>query len=159
MNDRRYGMPEGIQAALSRFLQKLGKPEQVLLTQLWQHWAMVMGPELNALTWPLGHKKGVLIVGGEDAMSVQEISFMSEEILERVNAFMGQAFFTTVRAQLSFDKSPLDITVQHFSQTMQRTRPPNIHKGSPLSGKYLKDMPAHSAVARCYARYIQINSQ
>ncbi len=142
--------PENIRLALERFLKRIGKPEQVLLTRLWQHWDMVMGPDIACLAWPLGSKNGVLLVGGEDAMSMQEISYMHHEILERANAFMGSAFFSAVKVRLSLDKTPLHEAV--LPRAIHK-----VHLGPPqkLSGKYLASMPSDSPVARCYARYVQ----
>ncbi len=129
----------------------MGKPEQALLTKLWQHWDMAMGEYLSNLAWPLGYKDGVLFVGGEDAISVQELSFMSMEILERANAFMERDFFKSVKVRLNLDKKPLHEVVK--AQNIPSS-PPFAH-GPKLSGKYLQDMPSDSPVARCYASFVQ----
>ncbi len=144
--------PESIRIALERFLTRIGKPEQVLLTRLWQHWAMVMGDEITSLAWPLGSKNRTLIVGGEDAMSMQEISYMHHEILERANAFMGNEYFTDVKVRLSLDKTPLDMA--SLPRTIERV---HLTSSVKLSGKYLDSMPEDSPVARCYALYVEKN--
>ncbi len=149
------GRPEEIQAVLDRCLQGLGKPEHALLTKLWQHWDMVMGDEISALAWPLGYKDGVLHVGGEDAISVQELSFMSTEMLERANAFMEKNFFTAVRVRLSLDKTPLHEVVKRAGPKHE----PLVLREAGLSGKYLEDMDNSSPVARCYARFVQVSKQ
>ncbi len=142
--------PESLRLTLEKYLSRIGKPEQVLLTRLWQHWSMVMGPEISSLAWPLGSKNNILLLGGEDAMSIQEISYMHHEILERANAFMGKEYFSTVKVRLSLDKTPLN-----EAATPKKTKRVQLSSPVVLSGKYLKDMPADSPVARCYARYVQ----
>ncbi len=143
--------PMNIQQLLESCMQKLGKPEQALLTKLWQHWDMVMGEYLASIAWPLGYKDGVLLVGGEDATSVQELSFMSMEILERANAFMEKDFFTDVKVRLSLDKTPLHEVVK----IQNNVEPLPFVKGPKLSGKYLNEMPSDSPLASCYAKYVE----
>ncbi len=148
----KLGRPEEVTHVLKRCLQGLGRPENIMLTRLWEHWGMVMGEEISALGSPLGAKNGVLFVGAEDGMSVQDLSYMSCEILERANAFMESEFFKDVKVRLSLDKENLQDVVQKHSvtYTVQRLE----IEGEKLSGEYLKDMDKESAVARCYARFI-----
>lgn len=154
MKRRGRGKLEDAGALLDALLRRLGKPEQAMLTRLWQHWSMVMGPDLAGLAWPLGHRNGALLVGGEDAMAMQELSLMADEILERANAFMGERFFATVKVSLALGKNPLDTAL-----APPRATPPLLESGPPLSGAYLASMPADSAVARAYARYVALNAQ
>ncbi len=120
-----------------------------MLNRLWQHWDMVMGPDIAPLAWPLGSKNTILLLGGEDAMSMQDISYMHHEILERANAFMGSDYFTAIKVRLCLDKTPLDKVVQ--ARTLPAVELPTIS----LSGKYLEHMPKDSSIAQCYARYVQ----
>ena len=91
-------------------------PHKARLARLWLNWSMAMGPELAPLAWPLGERNGVLLVGGEDAMIMQELTLMREEILERANAFMGERFFTDVHVSLSLGKRPLDSLMPRRNQ-------------------------------------------
>ncbi len=151
---RRFGKAEDATNILERFLLQLGKPEQRMLTRLWEHWEMVMGPEISSIACPLGQKDGVLFVGGEDTMSVQELSYMHDEILERANTFMNSNFFVRVKVRLALDKNPL-----HIISARLETKRVHTEFGPPLSGKYLKDMDPDSAVAKCYARFVAFNNE
>ncbi len=151
---RLFGKAEEITNVIERYLHRLGKPEQIILTRLWQHWDMVMGPEIAALAWPLGHKEGTLFVGGEDAMSVQELTYMHDEIIERANTFMDSNFFVSVKVRLSLDKTPLD-AASHIPKPQRK----HVSFGKTLSGKYLKNMDPDSAVAQCYARFVTFNNE
>lgn len=82
-------------------------------------------------------------------MAMQELSLQSGEILERVNAFMDEGFFTEVKVSLSLGKNPLDSAA---AVPVARVRP-LPERGPAPSGQYLGDMDAHSAVARCYALF------
>ena len=150
-HNRKYGMPEALRPTLEAFLRRAGKPEQLLLTRLWQHWDLVMGAELSGLAWPLGERNRILLVGGEDAMAMQELSLLSHEILERANAFMEKDYFTGVKVSLSLGKAALDRVSHAAHSPPGRVR---LEEGARLQGQYLRDMPADSAVARCYAAFV-----
>lgn len=82
-------------------------------------------------------------------MSMQELSLQSGEILERVNAFMEEAFFSEVRVSLALGKNPLDSVM---AVPAPRVRP-MLECGQAPSGMYLESMDRQSVVARCYARF------
>ncbi|MDR3319761.1 MAG: DUF721 domain-containing protein [Desulfovibrio sp.] len=93
---------------LDDVLRILGaSPERARLVQLWNNWGMVMGP-LASLALPLGTRGDMLLLGAPDSMALQEIHLQSEEILERVNAFMDGPLFAAVNLSLCFDKTILD---------------------------------------------------
>jgi len=140
-----------INAVFTRF----DSADQILLVHLWQNWTVVMGHELENLVFPLGHKKTTLNVGGEDSVSLQEISMQRSEILERVNAFMEKDFFTDLKVSLLFGKTPLDIVAAHKNECLAITKINLI----PLStGKYLESMNPDSAVAKCYAKFCSLKN-
>lgn len=143
--------PQPVNRVLDQWMTAIGKPEQARLIRLWQNWPMVMGPELASMAWPLGHRNRVLLVGGEDAMSMQELSLQSGEILERVNAFMDESFFSEVRVSLALGKNPLDSAM---AVPAPRVRP-MLERGVAPSGVYLDVMDSRSSVARCYALFAQ----
>ncbi len=151
----KLGRPEEVQLVLERCLQRLGKPEHFLLTRLWEHWEMVMGEHICALASPIGYKDGTLFVGGEDAMAVQELTFLSVEILERANAFMEKDFFKEVKARLNLDKASLDEVVKVAKPTLE----PLVLRRGDVTGKYLKNMDSDSPVARCYQRFAKASKE
>ncbi len=145
------GRPEEVKPVLERYLRKWGKPGNALIIELWQHWHMVMGDEIASIANPLGYDGGILLIGAEDAMSAQDLSYMTYEILERANAFMEREFFKTVRVSLNLGQTALSEAVKF--QGMNYT-PPKA-PAPKLNGKYLQNMTNDSAVARCYARYVE----
>lgn len=148
MQQRREGRAHAAGTVLDALLAALGKPEQARLARLWQNWTMVMGPEIAPLAWPLGHRNGTLLVGGEDAMVMQELSMLVGEMLERANAFMDGQFFTEVKVSLALGKTPLDAVA---GPSEPRAAPvPEIPRPT---GSRLEEMDPRSPVARCYARF------
>jgi len=125
-------------------------PHKLRLARLWQNWNMAMGPELAPLAWPLGERKGVLLIGGEDAMVMQELAMMRHEILERANAFMDENFFTDVHVSLSLGKNPLD----GLTPPPSRGRAPQILPR--LDGSALRGFDPDSSAARCYAAFLDL---
>jgi hypothetical protein len=125
-------------------------PHKARLARLWQHWSMAMGPELAPLAWPLGERKGVLLVGGEDAMVMQELAMMRDEISERANAFMDEHFFTDLRISLSMGKRPLD----GLAPLPARRRAPQLIPQ--LDGSALRGADPDSPAARCYAAFLEL---
>ncbi|QCC84325.1 DUF721 domain-containing protein [Desulfovibrio desulfuricans] len=125
------------------------------LQQLWLNWAMVMGPELAPLARPMGHHRDLLLIGAEDAMLAQELHLLAGEMLERVNAFMEQPFFTAIKVTLLMGKAGLDKTAASKAAPAgsaprpKRPEPPNAH------GLYLEAMDPSSPVARAYARFVR----
>ena len=122
------------------------------LQQLWLNWEMVMGPDLAPLARPMGHHHDLLLIGAEDAMLAQELHLMAEEILERVNAFMEQPFFSAIKVSLLMGKAGLDKTAvpKHTAAQVPKPAKPEPPKAH---GLYLEAMDPTSPVARAYARF------
>lgn len=160
---QKTSQPATADSVLSAVLQALGGgPERARLCRLWQNWSMVMGPELAPLTLPLGHHKDLLLIGAEDAMLVQELHLLSNEILERVNAFMESPFFSAVKVSLTLDKTVLAGGAPRsgaggpalpLSDPEAARRAVLAADAARLSGNFLARMDPASPVARCYARF------
>ena len=141
-----------VREKLDSVLAALGTGEKAMLTRLWQNWDMVMGPELAPLAWPLGARNDILVVGGEDNLALQELSFMTPEILERVNAIMDAPVFGRVELQLVMGRRPLDQPPDMQPRTRVRPAPPM----PPGLGGPLREMRPDSPVTRCYLAYLKM---
>lgn len=154
------GAGTSLREALLGLLQSMGgTPERAGLQSLWDNWEMVLGPELAAIAQPLGHHgdgKGAsaggrpaLLLGAEDAMLLQELRFRGEEVLERVNGFLGQAYFCEVKVSL-----PLGCSAPVRSREPAAVPAQEQAGEEPAaSGVFLSGMDGNSPVARCYARF------
>jgi len=135
---------EAVECLLRRY------PRKARLARLWQNWSMVMGPELAPLAKPLGERKSVLLVGGEDAMVMQELVMMRDEILERANAFMDDRFFTDMHVGLSLGKRPLG----GLTPLLRGQSPKILPK---LNGSALREAAdPDSPAVRCYAAFLDL---
>lgn len=158
--DDKYAKPaqSALQAAFSRYDTKGG----LRLVRLWQNWSMVMGPELEPLAFPLGHREGTILIGCEDSPALQELHYYGPEILERVNAFMDEPFFDKVRVELLLGRTPLNILAQHAAE--QSTAPSHPMTPVPFErpeklGGLLGIMDPATPIGRCYWTYVASRSR
>lgn len=141
--------------ALASFLSARDGGEHVHLTRLWEHWAMVLGPNLAALAVPLGHRKDVLLIAAEDSMAAQEIAMQAGEVLERVNAFMNSPYFSRIQVELVMGRQDLSRSGQQ-----QRPVPPVIALRKPCNlGGLTGKLDPSSPVSRCYDAYLRYFSR
>ncbi len=134
---------------LNRLAALVGCPEQGLLVELWRNWSVVMGEEIASICLPLGHKEHRLEVGCEDSMALQELSYLRMEIMDRVNSFMEQAYFTDVKITLVLDRKAL--WEQGRVGQPVAPAPPPVEPA--CEGTYLSEMDPDSPVARAYRAF------
>lgn len=153
--------------ALRALLESMGgTPERAGLQRLWDNWESALGAELAALAMPLGHRAArpsaraggregaTLLLGAEDAMLMQELRFRGDEILARVNAFLGRPYFSAVQVSLPLGRSAPERSRQQRAAAAVMQEP--VKKGTPSPrGIFLDAMNPDSPVARCYARFVQ----
>ncbi|MGN0009325.1 MAG: DUF721 domain-containing protein [Desulfovibrionaceae bacterium] len=146
---RRCKHPWAARILLENVLRGMGMRDQSALRPLWEHWDMAMGP-LAGMAWPLGHRERTLLIGGEDAMMLQELHFLKAEILERANGFLGRKYFLDAHVSLLLGRRPLNVPpAPPAPQRRHRQELP------PPSGKYLAQMDPASPVTRAYARFVR----
>ena len=137
---------------LGTLLSALGNSEKAMLSRLWQNWEMVMGPEIAPLASPLGARESVLVIGGEDNLVLQDLSYMKEEMLERANAFMDAPVFQRIDLQLLMGRNPLDLPPDIYPSFRERPVPERpLRLGGPL-----EKMDPESPVTRAYLAYLHM---
>lgn len=140
--------------ALREVASALDRGGSLDLLRLWEHWEMVMGPELAELAFPLGHRKDVLVVGVEDHLAQQEVSFQTAEILERVNAFLDAPRFSGVQLSLMQGRPRLDSEIAPRFPVVrgaELVQPPAPEKVGGLLGAFDPDSP----LGRCYRSFVK----
>ena len=147
--NRRRNSTAHIGADLSGWLAARGmRPQQTLLSQLWRNWDIVMGPDIAPIAHPLGHRNGILLIGGEDSCALQELSYAVPEILERVNAFMDEEFFLKVELHLLMGKDSLQrVCITEAPELPRPQRPSRLGKAR---------LPTDSPLASAYAAYVRM---
>ena len=140
-----------ITEALTDFLDKRNAAERFHQVRLWEHWEMVMGPELASLGSPLGQRKDTLLIGAHDPMAAQELVMQAGEILERANAFMDRPCFTRVQVELMMGRGDLSLHKPRMQPAPPKYELPKPENLGGLSGT----LDPASPVARCYEAYLQ----
>ena len=141
---------ESVNNLLNKFFQR-NDPEgrHYLFTKICENWPRVVGAEFADLACPVGRKKHTLILGARDSIIIQELTFQQEELLKRINDFCGVVLFDNLRIELLMGRTPLDMPlVQNTSEKLEPRRPEQL-------GGLLDAFPEGSAIARCYAKYVE----
>lgn len=127
-----------------------GSPERGRLSQLWVNWRQALGEELAAMATPLGSRGRILLIRAEDAMQMQELHFLCEDLLARVNGFLGSEYFASVRLTL-FGNGKI-CRVEEIRMQPEKKKP---YENARLTGQFLAMMDKKSPVAACYARFVR----
>lgn len=86
-------------------LEKMGGNHgRYRLARLWANWREVLGAALADQILACGHKGALLVLVVAGPPQMQELSFQSAEILEKVNKFLEQEYFTGIRFRQSLRK-------------------------------------------------------
>lgn len=136
---------------LERFFARHQGKGNLRILHLWINWDMVMGEELHTLAFPLGTGDGVLVIGADDSMVLSELSYYTDEILDRVNAFMDEPYFKKVRLELIGPRTPLN-------QQHQEQRPPKRPPARPRPenvGALMDRFDPDTPVGRAYRSYVR----
>jgi len=142
---------------VDNFLSRHPKGKASTLVELWRHWEMVMGAGLASLAFPLGTRGDVLLIGAENNFALQELSFLSSEILERANAFMEKEFFSKVEFGLLQGRATLDTALPRIDEENETAYLP-VHRpvSKPAPGALGKlDIVGDSPLGKIYWKYVK----
>ncbi len=121
--------PKALPNIVDIVLEKKGRTEeQKKIFELYNHWDMVLS-DYESLAYPLGHKGTTLFIGAEDNYALSDLIYAQNEILELVNAFMGEEYFKKVEMYLLQGKQVLnaiDFDNGHKKQELELIRPENL---------------------------------
>jgi hypothetical protein len=147
MHRKQHSIP--IASALHRFLKEQNGSDNLSLARLWEQWDTLLGPDITDLICPLGHTKDTLLLGAEDAIVIHEFTYFSQQILERVNGFLGREVFQHIHIELLKGRTPLNKKLLTESGSYPNPSKPE-HLGQP--GTLPDD---GSPVARAYKAYVR----
>ena len=148
--------PEAAEAAelIRNFLGRSRQGRDLTLVELWRHWDTVLGPGLSALALPVGHKDATLLIAAEDHLVMQELSFLTPEILDRVNAFLEEERFQEVRLSLLGKRRPLNAPPREKKTARKAPGHPFAPDPKKL-GDLWDSMDPDTPLGRCYRAYEQ----
>ncbi len=101
---------------------------------------------------PIGSKGTTLFIGVEDSILMQELSFYSSDILEKINKFFGNQPFDKIKYKLLEDRTPLDIVVKELREKRSKY---NVYIPNKV-GKLINTIPENNPVYRAYKSYIKL---
>lgn len=147
---KRLEKPISVADGIFPLLAKMGySPARGRLAELWASWAEVVGEDLAEVATPLGTRGAELLVGAENSMHMMELYYVTDEIRDKVNNFLGSAYFEEVFISLNTDGRNCLL-----AEKISLEQAPGKKEFRPtVSGKYLKQMDPDSPVARCYALF------
>lgn len=148
--------PEALEFSglVGAFLQRSARGRDLVLLELWRHWDTVLGAGLAGLALPVGHRETTLLVAAEDNLIMQELSFLTPEILERVNAFLEEDRFQEVRLSLLGKQRPLNAPLRKSRPLQKVAQHPFAPDPKNLGGLW-DSMDPQTPLGRCYRAYVK----
>ena len=148
--------PEALELSglVGAFLQRTARGRDLTLLELWRHWDTVLGPNLAGLALPLGHREATLLVAAEDHLIMQELSFLTPEILERVNAFLEEDRFQAVQLSLLGKRRPLNAAPRRV-RPLRKVAPHPFAPDPKRLGALWDSMDPETPLGRCYRAYVR----
>ncbi len=135
--------------AAAKLLRRLGAGDELKFLRLWRHWGGVLG-ELAPEARPMERRGATLVLGVQNSIAGQELSYFQPQILQRVNGFLGEECFDKVIFELLRGRVPLDVE-RPRPKPPSRPEPPRPEQLGGLGGLAEADTPA----GRAYRAYIR----
>ena len=104
-----------LKTILGTMLRTIDSPQQREQFRVWDIWEGVVGPQIAGKTRPEALRNGVLVVSVTSSVWMQELSFMKQKILDRINQTLAPGTIREIRFKLgdiqqagaSCDEEPL----------------------------------------------------
>lgn len=74
--------------------------DQFLRWRLWQQWSEVVGPTISSQCRPVGFDNGTLLVWVEHSVYIQQLNFITKELTNKVNTYVGRPWIKRIRFTL-----------------------------------------------------------
>ena len=99
---RRQGRLSCTSDVLQSLLQDGKSPlaKGFLRWRVWKEWPTVVGQEIARHTEPVDYRQGVLYVWVKNSTRMQEVSFLSRQIISKINEFVGRKWVIRIRYTL-----------------------------------------------------------
>lgn len=96
---KRRSEPESMGEAVLEALEGMGLTEQARVFQIARVWEQAVGPQIAARTAPYGFNRGVLIVKTATAAWQNELVFLKDSLIRRINEALGKPMVKDIKAQ------------------------------------------------------------
>lgn len=85
---------------------KLPISDQYLRWQIWYKWPEVIGAELSEQCEPVDFFKGKLTIWVEHSVFIQQLNFIKDSMVDKINAYVGKPWVTSIAFTLNRKKVP-----------------------------------------------------
>ena len=89
-----------LKTILGTMLRTMDSPPQREQFRVWDIWEEVVGPQIAGKTRPEALRNGVLVVSVTSSVWMQELSFMKQKILDRINQTLAPGTIREIRFKL-----------------------------------------------------------
>ena len=89
-----------LKTILGTMLRTMDSPQQREQFRVWDIWEGVVGPQIAGKTRPEALRNGVLVVSVTSSVWMQELSFMKQKILDRINQTLAPGTIREIRFKL-----------------------------------------------------------
>lgn len=143
---------KSLASALESFVSWKHLGREMDVARIWRNWPDIIGPRVAEMARPLGRRRTALIIGVEDSLVMQELTFFSEQIRERIGEFLGWQPFDKVKFELLEDRTPLnEVQLRHEARLPEQQLPEAEEIGS-----LLDVLPSDSKFRSCYEAYVRM---
>lgn len=120
-----------------------------ILFPLWKEWNNVIEESIATYIYPIGTKKRTLLVGTRDSSSFQEIHYYKQILIDSINTFLKQDYFTDVLVQYNTELPSLAIQAQkeHIPSKKCTFQQHSIQQTI---------LPSTSIVAKAYSAFLSV---
>jgi len=116
----RKGQLTGSSSVLKDLLETGILSDQFTRWKLWRKWPEIVGQTLAQNTDPVGYYRRTLVVWVKNASWLQQLSFASDPIKEKVNAFLGKEWIYRVRFTIQKNEGPHREKVKRLFDSLER---------------------------------------
>ncbi|HOO55547.1 MAG TPA: DUF721 domain-containing protein [bacterium] len=100
----RKGQLKGISRVIEQIREQYRFDEKREYSEAVKDWENIVGPDLAKHTKPIKIENGSLVIGVEGSAWSQEISFMKNAILQKINTRLGRRFLKSVKTRILDEK-------------------------------------------------------
>ncbi|MBF0491768.1 MAG: DUF721 domain-containing protein [Deltaproteobacteria bacterium] len=101
---RKNQKPEGIASLLSKTLKGLNLESKLKRHSVWSHWDKIVGKTIAEKAWPSRLMEDTLVVKVINASWMNELSFMKQQILEKIQTEIPDCPIKHLRLELGTKK-------------------------------------------------------
>ncbi len=89
--------PEDIGSVINSIVNRMGLSSKLKTSGIFNHWSEIVGEEIAKRSSPEKLARGILYISVSSSTWANELSLMSVQLIEKINAFAGEQVVKTIR--------------------------------------------------------------